>query len=174
MMINYLFSHRHIPKCCFQFDLSHQFKSHCFQRQICVLLLAQLSDAGWVKVCTENDRPGLSLIVFLYMSRLLPFTMGTNFPFPASVLEATLTTHHNDMHLLFLQAQSSELVSYGSAEKHERVQFVLLKTLIYPEWQQVKYLQQMVIASVSLPTPTESHCVAQAGLELNNPSTSAL
>lgn len=100
-----------------------------------VLLLAQLSDAGWVKVCTENDRPGLSLIVFLYLSRLLPFTMGTNFSFLKSVLEATLTTHHNDIHLLFLQKYSSKLVSDGSAEKHERVLFVLLKTLIYPEWQ---------------------------------------
>lgn len=108
MMINYLFSHRHIPKCCLQFDLSRQFKSHCFQRQICVLLVAQLSDAGWVKVCTENDRPGLSLIVFLHLSRLLPFAMGTNFSFPKSVLEATLTAHHHNTHLLF----SAEIVQW--------------------------------------------------------------
>lgn len=58
---------------------SVQARAKSFRGRSVVLLLAQLSDAAWVKVCTENDRLGLIPLVFLHLSRLLLMTNGNNF-----------------------------------------------------------------------------------------------
>lgn len=136
--------------------------------------------------------------VFLYLSRLLPVTSGNNLFFPPVSIGSHFDNTSYNMHLLFLHKYTNKSVSGGSAEKHENFVclFVLPKKLIYPEWQQVKQLQQTAMAPVSLPTSThfslsfplplslllplplflflsflpffktESQCVAQGDLEL--------
>lgn len=94
-----------------------------------VLLLTQLSDAAWVQVCTENDRPGLipqSVLIFVQTAShhqweqpfLSPVSIGSHFD----------NTSYN-MHLLFLHKYPNKSVSDGSAEKHEDFLFVLPKKL---------------------------------------------
>lgn len=134
--------------------------------------------------------------VFLYLSRLLPVTSGNNLFFPPVSIGSHFDNTSYNLYLLFLHKYPNKSVSGGSAEKHEDFVclLVLPKKLIYPEWQQVKQLQQTAMAPVSLPTPThfslfsplslllplplflflsflpffktESQCVAQGDLEL--------
>lgn len=82
-----MFSHTGTsPNAAFSLISAISSRANALKGRSVLLSQAQLSDAGLVKVCTENDRPGLSLRVFLDLSRLLPF--------PRPVLEGTLTVHH--------------------------------------------------------------------------------
>lgn len=130
MIISYVFSHRHIPKCCFQFDLSHQFKSQCSQRQICAPF------TGSVVWCRLGKGSHWEWSPRPLPQSILRFVQTASFP-STSIGRHFDSTSHN-MHLLFLQKYPSKSVSDGSAKKHERILFVCLfywKPLIYPEWQ---------------------------------------
>lgn len=141
--------------------------------------------------------------VFLYLSRLLLVTSGNNLFFSRVSIGSHFDNTSYNMHLLFLHKYPNESVSDGSTEKHEDFLFICFtKKLIYPKWQQVKQLSLAdshgpclpahpihfsfpLPLSLLLPLPlflflpflplfkTESQCVAQGDLELNNPPTSA-
>lgn len=122
-----MFSHTGTsPNAAFSLISAISSRANALKGRSVLLSQAQLSDAGWVKVCTENDRPGLSLRVFLDLSRLLPLTNGNNLFFPSTSIGSHFDNTSYNMHLLFLQKYSSKSVSDGSAKKHERILFVCL------------------------------------------------